>query len=176
MEDRIELEISEGKIKNLILINKITPMPVAIMLCIFAAIFYILPFVVAYYSYQESGKPEFFLLPAFAMCWFMGTWFLRMMLWNRFGKELFKFTESTVQYIADYKWYQKKPVIIKKQDCIVGLHKIDDKLGKIIFFNEKQNEDIQSALVFPINTLEKIINKINVEVVDIKVEKVYTLT
>jgi len=89
----------------------------------------------------------------------LGFYLLRISLWNTFGKETIIFSKSTIEYVADYRWFKdgKKNITLNKELSfwIEHVGYTEDNVGNLIIGNE--NERIESVVKIPITQLKKLL-------------------
>ncbi|NOU61374.1 hypothetical protein [Marinifilum caeruleilacunae] len=87
----------------------------------------------------------------FGLC---GYYFLRLFLWNKYGKEMIYLDTRKITYEADYKMFKSNKVEISEEDIEVEVNPVysNEKLATLKFKSESQN--IETVVKVPIEELE----------------------
>jgi hypothetical protein len=130
-----------------------TNMAVKIFLGFFVGLTFLGPIVVAILMAGEL-RPRFFIgmLGVYAA----GFWFLRSLLWNTHGTEVFLFSPGTLSIINDYKWFKAPRITINTTDLKIGYGITDSEIneGGIeikegLFVFTYDNKQIESSVKLP---------------------------
>jgi len=98
---------------------------------------------------------------AFALFWGIGYYLFRVWSWNQHGKEIFKFENENISYLADFKYFKDGHKKIDNNEIIYQINKLIDgkeTIGQLIISNE--NEMIESCIKFTQNKLTKLIKQL----------------
>ncbi|EDM43077.1 hypothetical protein SCB49_12669 [unidentified eubacterium SCB49] len=92
----------------------------------------------------------------------IGFYLLRISLWNTYGKETIKLGDTTIEYVADYKWFKDGKQIINLDNAVFSFKEVgyeEDKMGSL--FIENDTEQICSVVKLPISQIEVIFEKLS---------------
>lgn len=92
----------------------------------------------------------------------MGFYLLRLALWNTYGKEIIKFENGDIHYIADYGWFKdgrkSKPLMMPLQYDIEKIGYEDENKGRIVI--NSGNEVIKCITTMPIPQIEQLLEEL----------------
>lgn len=147
--------------KTLIMKPKKVPVWVkAILYCVtvFSVIF---SFTILIFGILTNGFLFFSFIIIFIFC-LLVIYFVRLSLWNTFGREVIHFSQNQVTYQADYGWFKGSQHNIHHDNQLeITIQQVDyedDNIGVLIFYNK--TDKIESVVKMPISTLEKLINEL----------------
>ncbi|MEZ7837770.1 MAG: hypothetical protein QMB13_00440 [Flavobacteriales bacterium] len=83
-----------------------TPLFVRIVLTVFLVSLVLIPLAVTFFSLTYGDGPHIGIVFSFVLCWGVGFYLLRIVLWNSVGKEILTLNPETVTYVADYKLFK----------------------------------------------------------------------
>ena len=98
---------------------------------------------------------------AFALFWGIGYYLFRVWTWNQNGKEIYKFENGEISYLADFKYFKDSHKKIDNNDIIYKVNELidgKDKFGQLIISNE--NEMIESCIKVSPNELNNLIERL----------------
>lgn len=148
------IKYSEGKPK--VISIEILPSSRAsrIVLQVFMIIFFAIPIVstivLAIFSALHPA-----IIISYIIFGFSGRFFLKLFLWNKYGKEYLTLEADKILYEADYKMFKGNKAEVNIGGFQVGIHKLKNDfegLGVMTIANEL--ESIDTVVKIPINELE----------------------
>jgi len=98
---------------------------------------------------------------AFAFFWGIGYYLFRVWSWNQHGKEIFKFENGKISYLADFKYFKDSHRQIDNKETIYNMNELIDgkeTFGQLIISNE--NELIESCIKVSTNELTNFIKRL----------------
>ena len=147
--------------KTLIIKPKKVPVWVKAILYFVTFISIILPLASFVFGILING----FLLTYFIIIFIFGLfsiYFIRLSLWNTFGREVIHFSQNQVTYQADYGWFKGHQHNIHHDNQLeITIQQVgyeDDNIGVLIFYNK--TDKIESVVKMPISTLEELMNEL----------------
>jgi hypothetical protein len=106
---------------------------IIVVLSIIIAIGVFIPFFILFY-FSNLIKPSFI----FGFVIFLGVsfYFFKLLLWNLFGKEIYKFREDSVDYVCDYRCFtsNKHKILVNNYEILI----IDEYLDEYSISNIKK--------------------------------------
>jgi hypothetical protein len=84
---------------------------------------------------------------AVVLC-FTAWYFLRLVLWNTYGKEFIMFSKDRVTYTADYRWFQESKQEIPL-DAQTSMSVVDHKDGSVYLRLSHNEEHIETVVLVP---------------------------
>lgn len=93
------------------------------------------------------------------ICSLIGFFFLRLFLWNSYGKEVFEWKATTLSYYADYRWFKGNQQHFSFEQLTVDFVAVgfqDEEIGHLLFVST-ETEFIESAVHLPIPDIHAII-------------------
>lgn len=64
---------------------------------------FLTPIIVTFLAVRTGGEIKFGIIIFYLILWLSGVYIVRLMLWNIYGKEVFKKSGETIYYYSDYK-------------------------------------------------------------------------
>lgn len=120
------------------------------ILSVLIIISYLVPFSVFFFIQElEIGITYIFTLIIF---WGGGTYFLRLLLWNIYGKEVYIVKRYSLSYYYDYKYFKDNKRSVKSESPIqIGYYSLNDltSFQPIVRVNSGLNDECY--LVFIVN-------------------------
>ncbi len=104
------IEIHENEI---IISNENRPIFILVSLVVLTIISLIIPIVATAIVLNEGDGLKFGLLISYLVGWGVALFFIRLILWNVFGKEVFQITNNSIEYYCSYKYFVDNHVIYK---------------------------------------------------------------
>ncbi len=101
------------------------------------------------------------ILISYAVFWGFGVYFLRVFLWNSYGKEIISFYNDKIIYNADYKYFKDgrtEVAIDGLQTEIIYEDTMDNHVGRLRIYNKI--DTIETVLQSSLTDLEKMKEKI----------------
>jgi hypothetical protein len=96
----------------------------------------------------------------------IGFYFLRLFLWNTYGKEVIEIKNSSVTYYADYRYFKGNQQQLNFQKLsydFVAKGFVEQQIGNLLFVST-ESDFIESAVDLPIPDLIKIITLLSNDV------------
>ena len=87
---------------------KKTPFLVRIFLISLTSFIFLMPFISAILIISSDSEFKLGNFLLFIFCGLVGFYFLRLTLWNIYGREIIIFKENKFSYNTDYKWFKGK--------------------------------------------------------------------
>lgn len=146
------------KFDNNLLVIEIEQVPTGIkfILTFLLAICILIPIIVTYVFFYSGLRIG--ILISYAFFWGIGFFFLRFVLWNKYGQEVITFNKDKIIYYADFKLFKDGQTTIKNQEITYDIFKEIDEKGRLIIENE--TERIETSIKIPIKELKILIEKI----------------
>lgn len=145
---------------QLTLFVKKSPLFIRGTLYFFTALFFLMPlvaFLVGAIIYGYGFHIAYFIGVFFFAI--LGIYMLRISLWNTFGKEIIKYQDNTIDYVADYGWFKDKVKTLAFEGPIkfqvVPYHYEDDNLARLII--ESENDSLICVTKMPFSELNEVV-------------------
>lgn len=123
-----------------------------------------LPIMGMVFRFMDGGSFHFGFIIGLGAFSLIGFYFVRLFLWNTYGKEVITIGETTVSYYVDYHYFKGNQQEITYEELVFEIEQIgfeEEQLGRLIIAaNEK--EFIHSSVNMDLRELEEIIRKLNV--------------
>lgn len=111
--------------------NRIKKFPVIILIAMLSSSF-IAPIVgVIILIIHNSFRVSFIF--SFLIFWGIGFYWLKLLLWNLYGKETITLDRDKIYYIADYKYFKGEKQIISSDNLKIYIKEYQDSLGTVQF-------------------------------------------
>jgi uncharacterized membrane protein YuzA (DUF378 family) len=130
-------EFKEGNPKTITLISPQSSRFSRIILQVFSWIFFALPVfstVLAVILIGEVSPAIVIFYIIFGLC---GYFFLKLFLWNKYGKEIISLNNSQITYEADYKLFRANKVVLNTKNLKIKINPIGTDKGTFIFESEE---------------------------------------
>jgi hypothetical protein len=134
-----------------------TPLLVRIVLTVFLVSLALIPLVVTFFSLTYGDESHVGIAFSFVLCWGVGFYLLRIVLWNSVGKEILTLNPETVTYVADYKLFkdgQKEISTSKLETEIIYEDEPNKPVGRLRLRNDLTS--IETVLQTNIAELEEL--------------------
>jgi len=157
-----QIELKEGN-PNIytISINK-SPLIIRIVLLAVLIMFALIPILATYFRLSSGYGFHFGLFISFAICWLIGFYLLRIILWNAYGKEKIEFNNKQVTYEADYKYFKDGKKVLENESITIDINKIPEEkkdIGTLTINNV--SDQIITVIKLPLEELKEIEKMIN---------------
>lgn len=143
---------------------KKSPLLGRIFILFLAFIAVALPIMGMVFRFLDGGGFHFGFLIGLGAFSLIGFYFVRLFLWNTYGKEVIAIGDNIVSYYVDYHYFKGNQQEIKYEALVFEVEQIgfeEEQLGRLIIAaNEK--EFIHSSVNMDISELEEIIQKLSV--------------
>lgn len=123
-----------------------------------------LPIMGMVYNYQDGGAFHFGFLIGLGLFSLVGFYFVRLYLWNTYGKEVIKIGNSSVNYYVDYHYFKGNQKEITYEALVFEIEQIgfeEEKLGRLIIA-ANDTDFIHCSVNMDLKELEEIIRKLTV--------------
>jgi len=157
-----QIEFKEGNPNVYIISVNKSPLIVRAILLIILILFALIPVMATYFRLSSGYGFHFGLALSFVLCWLIGFYLLRIVLWNTYGKEKLEFNDSIITYEADYKFFKDGKKELENKRLTIDINKIPEEkkdIGTLVINNEL--DQIITVIKLPIEKLKEIENKIN---------------
>jgi hypothetical protein len=111
-------------------------------------------------NFMERNAFHFGYLIGLGIFSLISFYFVRLFLWNTYGKEVIIFNKEFLEYYADYKYFKGNQQKIKNDELSYVYNKIgyeEEHLGLFSIISNN-NEQIQSAIKLPLMELIELRN------------------
>ncbi len=162
------IELSENPLSKIIFTSPQASRFSRIVLQFFTIFFFVLPILSTFGAMLLIGELSFGFVIFYIMFGLSGYYFLRLFLWNKYGKELIFLEKEKIIYEADYKLFKDNKTEINTNTLIIEIKQCNisnEKFGTLLLKGEEQN--IETIVQAPLNEIESLKEKI---------EKLYNLT
>lgn len=121
-----------------------------------------LPIMGMVFNYRNGGAFHFGFIIGLGLFTLIGFYFVRLFLWNTYGKEVITFEDTTVRYYVDYHYFKGNQQEITYEELVFEIEPIgfeEEQLGRLIIAaNDK--DFISSSVRIDLLALEEIITKL----------------
>jgi hypothetical protein len=151
-----------NELKELVVFIKPAPFFTRVILSIVIGISVCIPILVTALSILNRSELKIGLLVSYFIFFGIAFYLFRVLLWNKYGKEVFKFNHDRIEYYADYKYFKDGRQSIVNDKITIGYTELNDEkepLAQLIIHNEEQ--EISSCIKLSLNDIKGLINKIN---------------
>lgn len=134
-----------------------TPLFIRIMLTLFLVIIALIPIAVTIFTLTYGDGPHIGIAFSYLLCWGVGFYLLRIVLWNSVGKEILILNPETVSYVADYKLFKdgRKAIPTRElQTEIIYEDEPNRALGRLMLISNLTS--IETVLLTTIEELEEV--------------------
>lgn len=134
-----------------------TPLFIRIMLTLFLVIIALIPIAVTIFTLTYGDGPHIRIAFSYLLCWGVGFYLLRIVLWNSVGKEILILNPETVSYVADYKLFKdgRKAIPTRElQTEIIYEDEPNRALGRLMLISNLTS--IETVLLTTIEELEEV--------------------
>ena len=101
------------------------------------------------------------ILFTYLIFWATGYYFLKLYLWNKYGKEIFYLEKEKLIYIADYRLFKGNKKVITSKDIKIQIQNTEGEIANLGTLTISDgNLTIESVLKVPINELVELKNVI----------------
>lgn len=145
-----------------VLNQKPTAIIIRLVLIVILLFCILIPLLVTFFVLSMGDGFHFGIFISYGLFWGAGFYFLRVILWNIFGKEIISMSNSGLTYVADYKLFKDKIITLDSQNLqaeIIYEDTSDSPFGRLKIFND--SNEIQTMLQSSLIELEIIKVKIN---------------
>jgi len=98
-----QIEISGSR---LTISAKKAPLFIRIVLILILSILILIPITVTFFVLTFGDGPHIGIAISYLICWGLGFYLLRVILWNSVGREILTLDPEKISYIADFKLFQ----------------------------------------------------------------------
>jgi hypothetical protein len=148
--------------KTLELYVKKSPLLGRVFILFLAFISMALPIMGMVFRYLDGDSFHFGFLIGLGIFSLLSFYFIRLFLWNTYGKEIITIGETTVSYYVDYHYFKGNQQEITCKELEFEIEQIgfeEEKLGRLIIAaNDK--EFIHSSVNMDLRELEEVIRKL----------------
>jgi len=155
--------MTPSQAKQLIINGKKPTLIVRIILFLVLIISFFLPIAATIFAIQYADGFKFGLIISYILCWGIGIYFLRIILWNTYGKEILTLHENLIVYYADYKYFKDGFQEIEVDNLNIEIIEESEdvcSMGRLYLFNEWTETAIETVLKERIEILNQIKNEI----------------
>lgn len=121
-----------------------------------------LPIMGMAFRFMNGGAFHFGFIIGLGAFSLIGFYFVRLFLWNTFGKEVITIGKTTVNYYVDYHYFKGNQQEITYEELVFGIEPIgfeEEKLGRLIIAaNDK--DFIHSSVNIYLRELDEIVEKL----------------
>ena len=121
-----------------------------------------LPIMGMVFNFLDGGAFHFGFIIGLGLFSLVGFYFVRLFLWNTYGKEVITIGETTVSYYVDYHYFKGNQQEITYEELVFEIEQIgfeEEKLGRLIIAaNDK--DFIHSSVNMDLRELEEVIRKL----------------
>jgi len=160
--DKNQIKFKEGNPNVYIIsINK-SPMIIRIILLLVLIMFSLIPILATYFRLSSGYGLHFGLVISFVICWLIGFYLLRIILWNAYGKEKIEFNNKQITYEADYRYFNDGKKVLENKSITIDINKIPEEkkdIGTLTINNEL--DQIITVIKLPLEELKEIEKMMN---------------
>ena len=161
------IELIENPLSKITLTSPRASIFCRIILQFFTVFFFILPILSTIGTMLLIGELSFGFVFFYIMFGLSGYYFLRLFLWNKYGKELIYLEKEKIIYEADYKFFKDNKTEIDTKTLAVEIkqHNVSNEIfGTLLLKDEDQF--IDTIVQIPL---------LEIESLKIKIEELYNL-
>ncbi len=138
--------------------TKKAPIFIRIFLILIMSILILIPITVIALTYENG--PHMGILISFIICWGVGFYLLKIVLWNTIGQEVLTVNPEKISYLADYRFFKdgRKEIEIDDLKTEIICTDYNKQLGILILKNK--TTQIETVIQAKIAKLEEIRNEI----------------
>ncbi|PWD97476.1 hypothetical protein [Marinilabilia rubra] len=138
--------------------TKKAPIFIRIFLILIMSILILIPITVIALTYGNG--PHIGILVSFIICWGVGFYLLKIVLWNTIGQEILTVNREKISYIADFGFFKdgRKEIEIDNLETEIIYTDHNKQFGRLILKNKSTY--IETVLQAKIMKLEEIRNEI----------------
>lgn len=129
-------EFKEGNPTTITLISPQSSRISRIILQVFSWIFFALPVLSTIFSVVLIGEVSPAIVIFYIIFGLCGYFFLKLFLWNKYGKEIISLNSSQITYEADYKLFRANKVILNTKNLTITINSFDTDKGTFTFESE----------------------------------------
>ena len=151
--DHHQIHIDQNQ---LVISARKTTLFIRLVLSIILTAISVIPLAVTFVSLTKGKGPHIGIFFSFLLCWGVGFYLLRIILWNWVGKEILTLNSGTITYIADYGLFkdaQKEIATHAIEANIIDENESEIPLGRLLLRNELNT--IETVLPAAMEELEK---------------------
>lgn len=138
------------------------PVFIRYFILLFAVICILLPITGLVLSMLVGDGFHFGFLFGIAIFGLLGSYMLKIFLWNSFGKEIISFNENSVEYSVDYRWFKSEKSFPATSGLFFIINSVgyeEDKQGVLVI---KSNDSIlETATRFHLDDLKILVDQLN---------------
>jgi len=115
-------------------------------------------------NFLDGGGFHFGFLIGLGIFSLIGFYFVRLFLWNTYGKEVIVIGKDTVSYYVDYHYFKGNQQEIAYEELVFGIEQIgfdDEKLGRLLIAADDKDY-IHSSVNMDLRELEELVRKLTV--------------
>lgn len=118
-----------------------------------------LPIMGMAFNFMDGGAFHFGFLIGLGVFSLLGFYFVRLFLWNTYGKEVITIGETTVSYYVDYHYFKGNQQEITYEELVFGIEQIgfeEEQLGRLILAADDK-DFIHSSVNMDLRELEELV-------------------
>ena len=131
---------------------------VKLVLALLIVVSFLIPPAATVVSIQHDIRLNIGIVVSYLLFWGIGIYFIRVLLWNSYGKEVLILEKDELNYYADYKLFRDNKKTLKRIDLKIEIIELiigKEKKGTLIF-----NNSIETVIKLPISELNEVKEKI----------------
>lgn len=123
-----------------------------------------LPIMGMVFRFMDGGSFHFGFIIGLGAFSLISFYFMRLFLWNTYGKEVITIGETTVSYYVDYHYFKGNQQEIRYETLVFKIEKVgfeEEQLGRLII-EASDKELILSSVNMELKELEEIIKQLTI--------------
>ncbi len=138
--------------------TKKAPLFIRIVLTLILCILTLIPIAATFFILIYGDGPHIGIAFSFILCWGIGFYLLRVILWNAVGREILILAPEKISYIADYLLFKDARQEIPTKDLGIEIIYEDEPAGRLRL--KSKSTSIETVLQTPIAELEELKNEL----------------
>lgn len=146
---------------HIIITSHKSPLFTRIPILILAILCALLPLISLVLRLKEGLGLHIVYVPIFLVCGAATYFFIKILLWNTYGKEILQLHKSTIVYTPDYKYFKGKSFTISRNEN-THFSYVNKEKDVYLFTIEDETESIENVLpitIYHARKLQNIIEK-----------------
>jgi hypothetical protein len=126
-------------------------------------IFFFTPLAITAFVIMSEIELNFGIVFSYLLCWGSGVYFIRLFLWNSYGKEIIELENDRITYYSDYKYFKDGHKSISNYKIEIKEIEVDmGKKGILKISNDVVN--FETTIKLNLSELSNIVNNNNLPI------------
>lgn len=135
------MNVAEVEIKGneVIISNRNRPIFILSIFAALTTIALLIPILATLIAFKETIEITFGLLLSYLLCWGIAVYFIRIILWNVYGKEIIEIRDSKVEYLCSYKFFIDNKMTLNLENIEIIQKENEDETKSTLILGDKEN-------------------------------------